>query len=132
MHRHPKRRKRPSKATAAATPLPWLLLFQTCSSDGCIFFNAYSLVFLFLHLTISCRCPEFRTFLVLQRGCWASGRLSCFAQSQLRRLCPALRAAGFHPDAGPACSIRKRMRRVVAPLPALLASRRYPKNLAGL
>lgn len=30
---------------------------------------------------------------------WASGRLSCFAQSRLRRLCPALRAAGFHPDA---------------------------------
>ncbi|HIF4013550.1 TPA: hypothetical protein ACX1S2_004173 [Yersinia enterocolitica] len=33
---------------------------------------------------------------------------------------------------GPACSIRKRMRRFVAPWPALPASQRYPKNLAGL
>ena len=59
--------------------LPVLLLLQLCF----IFF-----LFIFLSL--------------VRPGCvkvWASCRLSCFAQSRLRRLCPVLRAAGFHPDA---------------------------------
>jgi len=59
--------------------LPVLLLLRLCF----IFF-----LFVFLSLVLP-DCVKV----------WASCRLSCFAQSRRRRLCPALRAAGFHPDA---------------------------------
>ena len=75
------------RGRAAAPPLIAAVRVICQRSRGCQVLLVIIYLFLFLLFFLYLLCS------------WASSRLSCFAQSQLRRLFPALRAAGFHSDA---------------------------------